>query len=305
MDLKQLRYFLAVRDHNSINRAASALNVAQPAVSRQIRKLETELNVKLLERSAAGVRLTRSGEMLSDLSDGIFERVDEIHNRIGGQSDHGVRIALGLPPAIGRLLTNGPTPILPGLQHRFRLNISEGPSHRLIDWVQSGELALAVVTEPDETVRVDRTPMWEEPLFLIGPRDAAAPATVELEDLHGETLILTTREDPVRRNLDRAFERRGIRPRIEHEIESLPSLLGMIGNNGMKSIMPLAAFMEEYDRGLLSAAPVRGLHMRRIVVVRPRFHMSAPMRELVATFRSDVWNAYLALASERGFDFGA
>lgn len=305
MDLKQLRYFLAVRNHNSINRAAAELNVAQPAVSRQIRKLESELNALLLERSAAGVRLTKSGELLCELSDEIFERIDEIRDRVGGQSDLGARIALGLPPAISRLLMKGGVPILPELQRRFRLNISEGPSYRLIEWVQSGELALAIVTDPEDNVRVDRTPIWDEPLFLVGARDRQMPATVRLEDLQGEKLILTTREDPVRRYLDRAFEARGVRANIELEIESLPSLLTMIANNDMKSIMPLSAFMEEYDRGLLSAASVRGLHLRRVAVVRHRFHLPVRMRHLVGTFQREVRTAYIALARERNFDISA
>lgn len=305
MDLKQLRYFLAIRDQNSINRAAAVLNVAQPAVSRQIRKLESELNTRLLERSAAGVRLTKSGEVLSELSDEIFERIDEIRDRIGGQSDLGTRIALGMPPAISLLLMKGAAPILPELHRRFRLNISEGPSYRLIDWVQSGELALAIVTEPDETVRVDRTAIWDEPLFLVGARDWQLPRILEVEDLRDEKLILTTREDPVRRYLDHQFETRGIRPNIQLEIESLSSLLAMIANNDMKSIMPLSAFMEEYDRGLLGASSIRGLHLRRVAIVRHKFQLPMRMRQLVGTFQREVRTAYIALARERNFDISA
>lgn len=305
MDLKQLIYFLAVRDYSSINRAAAELNVAQPAVSRQIRKLEIELNTPLLERSAVGVRLTKSGELLCELSDEILERINEIKVRIGGQSDYGTRIALGLPPAVSRLLMKGPAPILLELQRRFRLNISEGPSYRLIDWVKSGELTLAIVTEPDDSVRVDRTHLWNEPLFLVGARDLKMPPVIELEELQGEKLILTTREDPVRRNIDREFKTHGVRSNIELEIESLPSILTMIANNEMKSIMPLSAFLEEYDRGLLSASSIRDLHLRRVAIVRHRFHLPIRMRQLVGTFQREVWTAYRSLAEERNFDISA
>ena len=65
-----------------------------------IRKLEGDLNTRQLERSGSGVRLTKSGELVCGLSDGILERVQEIKESIGGQTDAGTRIALGLPPAV-------------------------------------------------------------------------------------------------------------------------------------------------------------------------------------------------------------
>ena len=75
---------------------------------------------------------------------------------------------------------NGGTQILTELQRCFRLNISEGPSYRLIHWVQSGELALAIATEPEYRVQLDRLPIWNEPLFLVRAKVRGAPATMEL-----------------------------------------------------------------------------------------------------------------------------
>lgn len=134
MDLRALRYFLSVAQLGSITRAAQALNVAQPALSRQIRKLEEELGVTLLLRRPRGVELTPAGARLLERAEAVFRSLREAAEELRSDTMEGVgRISLGVPPAMGVML-------VPELMRRFRaaqpraaLHVREGVGHWLVE----------------------------------------------------------------------------------------------------------------------------------------------------------------------------
>ena len=105
MDFKEVRYFLQVARAGSFNKAAHELNIAQPALSRQVRKLETSLGVDLFVRHGRGVRLTSAGSLLFEGAESIHHMVKRTTERIraGGENlaGHGT---FGVPPAAGLLI---------------------------------------------------------------------------------------------------------------------------------------------------------------------------------------------------------
>jgi hypothetical protein len=106
MNLKQLEYFVRVAELGSFSKAAMILNIAQPALSRQVRLLETDLHVNLLTRTGRGVVLTEVGQRLFDHSVGILQLVARATEDIESARDEPAgRIVIGLPPSMGRLLT--------------------------------------------------------------------------------------------------------------------------------------------------------------------------------------------------------
>ena len=106
MNLKQLEYFVRVAELGSFSKAALLLNIAQPALSRQVRLLETDLRVALLLRNGRGVVLTELGQRLFDSSVGILQLVARVREDIDTSRDEPAgRIVVGLPPSMGRLLT--------------------------------------------------------------------------------------------------------------------------------------------------------------------------------------------------------
>jgi LysR family transcriptional regulator, nitrogen assimilation regulatory protein len=105
MDIRKLRYFVGVAEMGGFRRAAEALCVAQPALSRHVRQLETELNSKLFDRTNIGVRLTQEGRLLYSESKEILQRVDNLADMLA-QRRQGFysTVRLGAPSSIAELL---------------------------------------------------------------------------------------------------------------------------------------------------------------------------------------------------------
>lgn len=96
MDIRQLRYFLAVAEHGSFTGAAKTLLVTQPTLTLAVQKLETQLGTKLLRRSASGLQLTNAGQTLYDEGQELLERLDSLEARImsGTQERQSVRVGI-------------------------------------------------------------------------------------------------------------------------------------------------------------------------------------------------------------------
>lgn len=153
MELRQLRYFLALAEHRHFGRAAEALHIAQPSLSQQIRALEEDLGVTLFERSRRHVALTPDGEVLLHYATQMLALADDARRELAdrGRLLRG-RVRLGATPTLGGYL-------LPRLLRRFHqafpgldLTITEDGSDRLARELADGRLDLALLVE-DSRVR--------------------------------------------------------------------------------------------------------------------------------------------------------
>src|SRR6188768_181286 len=105
MDLKQLEYFVRVAELGSFTRAAAALDIAQPALSRQVRLLEVELRQNLLVRNGRGAVPTEAGKLLLDHGRGILHQVERAREELGRvRGSLAGRVAVGLPPSVAKVL---------------------------------------------------------------------------------------------------------------------------------------------------------------------------------------------------------
>ena len=103
MNLKQLEYFVRVAELGSFSKAAMVLNIAQPALSRHVRLLETDLRTTLLIRNGRGVMMTEAGKQLDDHAVGILQLMSSVREDIEANRDvPSRRIVVGLPPSFGR-----------------------------------------------------------------------------------------------------------------------------------------------------------------------------------------------------------
>ena len=106
MDIKQLRVFSSIAEYGSFSRAAVALSVAQPALSRQIKSLEAELGIQLLYRNGRGIVLTEAGKLLDRYAKGILESVTRATSEIAAlRSSPRGNVIIGMPPSVGFVLT--------------------------------------------------------------------------------------------------------------------------------------------------------------------------------------------------------
>ncbi|MDK3073902.1 LysR family transcriptional regulator [Sedimentitalea sp. JM2-8] len=293
MELRQLRYFLAVASQGSISQAARVLHIAQPALSRQIRQLEQELRLTAFERTGSGTRLTEDGKRLQVLAESVMQRIALIEEEFSGRGHEDNRLSVGLPPAIGKLLLGRTESSLAALRRTALLQFSEAPSHRLEAWLRAGDIDCAVLTNPSAESMLTTSPLWEESLFVIGAPGEFAASRIPISMLDGRTFVLTTEQDWVRRYLEAEFERHGVRTITQMEVESHFACINACAGGGLNSILPFSAFSSELSSGVISAAQVEGLTISRVWARRRLLPESEPMVRLHGILRDKVAPRYM------------
>src|SRR3978361_1128296 len=170
MDLRQLRYFIAVAERGGFAAAASTLNIAQSALSRHVKELERELGGALLERGARGVTVTESGKVLLARGRWLFGAIDDIKAEVRTENrEPSGTVRLGAPSRLADILYAPLAQLFVKRFPRVRLELSEGLTEGMCDRLLRGELDLAIVTAPQPNDHLDYESLVIEQVFLIGP----------------------------------------------------------------------------------------------------------------------------------------
>lgn len=228
MELVQLRHFIEVAARGSFTHAAAALGVNQPALSRQIRRLEVELHRNLLYRHGRGVRLTDAGERFATTARSVLDQL-EAAVQITPDNDAG-RIAIGLPPPFGRLLTVRLVRTFASQYPLARIAIVEDSSANLEERVRADEIDIALL----HTSVNDTKSGWErivnEPLCLITPGqgDETNAPTVPFSAVAQSSLICPGARTPIRTIVENAADRCGFTLDIAQEIDSMDTILELV-----------------------------------------------------------------------------
>lgn len=243
MELRQLEYFVHVAELGSFTKAAALLRVAQPALSRQVRRLEIELKQTLLLRNGRGVSTTEAGRRLLDHGRGILHQVGRAREEVEEVKGAPVgRVALGMPPTIAKLLT---VPLVNEFRARLPrgvLSIVEGLSVSMQEWLQMGRIDVALLYNPVPSPSVDSIPFLEEDLFLIGPRRGhAAARPVALRELPGFPLIIPSRPNAIRMQVETQLAKIGARPLVALEIDGVDAILGLVADGHGYAVLTLNA----------------------------------------------------------------
>lgn len=233
MNLKQLEYFVQVAELGSFSRAAQVLDIAQPALSRQVRALEIELHETLLLRNGRGVALTEPGRRLFEHGVAILQHVAQAREDMGASRDEPVgRITVGLPPSLGRRLT---LPLIDRFRSgmpRAKLAVVEGLSAHLAEWITSGRVDLALLHNPDPHPALDVTPVLQEHLCLVSPlpanASAGAPEPLPFRELAGYALVVPERQHVVGAMLETQATLAGMRLNIAWEVSSVPAIIDLV-----------------------------------------------------------------------------
>ena len=231
MNLKHLESFVRVAELGSFSKAAHVLDIAQPALSRQVRSLETDLRETLLLRNGRGVTLTDAGRRLFEHGVQILQRVSQAREDLGAQRDAAVgHVTIGLPPSIGRRLT---LPLIEGFREhlpRARLTIVEGLSAHIAEWLTSGRADLGLLYNPEAQPALEITPLLRERLCLVEAVRGrkASKASVPLRELGSFPLILPERHQSIRRLLQTQANLAGVKLHVAWEVSSVPAIIDLV-----------------------------------------------------------------------------
>lgn len=170
MDLRQLRYFVAIVEQGSFSRAATFLHVAQPALSLHVRNMEADLGTPLLFRTPRGVEPTEAGTILLRHARIILDQLTVAEEEIRGhQNDPEGEVRLGLPGTIGQILA---VPLITAVHLRYpkiKLRIAEAMSGFVLEWLREERIDLAILYGQSEDHGIKTEKLLAEKLQFFGP----------------------------------------------------------------------------------------------------------------------------------------
>ncbi len=243
MDLKQLEYFVRVAELGSFTRAALALNVAQPALSRHVRLLEVELRQNLLVRNGRGATPTEAGQVLLEHGRGILHQVERAREELGRvRTGLTGRVALGMPPSVARVLT---VPLMRAFRQALpeaRLSISEGLTTAMQEGLQSGRLDIAMLYNANASNGLELSALVREELLLVqarppGLQEDPPPAPIALKDVAALPLVIPSRPNAIRMHVESELARIGCQPLIALEIDGVPAILELVADGAGAAIL--------------------------------------------------------------------
>ncbi|MDD2879880.1 MAG: LysR substrate-binding domain-containing protein [Rhodoferax sp.] len=243
MDLKQLEYFVRVAELGSFTRAALALDIAQPALSRQVRLLEVELRQTLLTRNGRGALPTEAGKLLLAHGRGILHQVARAREELGRvRGSLAGRVAVGLPTSLARVLT---VPLIRAFRSELpdaTLSITEGLSVPMQESLMAGRLDIAVVYNAQPSTEIEITPLLEEDLLLVqrrplGLAEDAPPGPITLRELAQLPLVIPTRPNAIRMHVESELANIGCRLNIALEIDGVSAILDLVADGAGSAVL--------------------------------------------------------------------
>lgn len=243
MDLKQLAYFVRVAELGSFTRASQALDVAQPALSRQVRLLEVELRQSLLIRNGRGATPTEAGRLLLEHGRGILHQVERAREELGRvRGSLAGRVAIGLPPSLARVLAVPLTRAFRQQLPEASLSISEGLSATMQEWLATGRLDIAVLYNALPAPETEITPLRDEDLFLVQKRPAGLaeepPAPpIPLAEVALLPLVIPSRPNAIRMHVETEMANIGCRPLVALEIDGVGAILDLVADGAGAALL--------------------------------------------------------------------
>ena len=250
MNIRQLQYFIAIAENGTISEAAKKLGISQPPLSTQLRLLEEEIGVQLVERGARKIHLTDAGRLLYQRANTMVSLADTTLRELR-DFGKGARGTL----QVGTISSCGPTLLgkefLPDFFSRFpgtSFEIHEGNTYELLELLQNDVIELAVARTPFHDEGYECAYLAQEPMIAAGREGCfhgLPGGAIPLQSLDGLPLIYYRRMEKL---LGEAFHRTGITPRVVCKNDDARTSL-MWAQAGMGAALVPQSIFQAIDRG--------------------------------------------------------
>ncbi|HEV2767221.1 MAG TPA: LysR family transcriptional regulator [Acidimicrobiales bacterium] len=281
MDLRQLAALVAVADAGTFSAAAARLHTVQSNVSTHVARLERELGVALVDRSAGqltaegDVAVARARRVQAEV-DALVADVASLHDEVAGH------VRMGIIGTTGRWML---PPLLAAVGARYpkvRIAILEGNTTSLLPQLLAGALDLTVVNLPVSDPQITVDDLFEEDLVLVAPAGhyLASRQEATLEEVAGHELLLPPPGTSIRVELDRAAEAAGVTLRAQVELDGLRLIASLAFEGFGAAILPATA-VPALPNSAWQRIGLTGVTGRRVGLARRRRGLpSAPIRAL-------------------------
>ncbi|RRN56431.1 LysR family transcriptional regulator [Pseudoxanthomonas sp. SGNA-20] len=244
MNLRDLKYLVALADHKHFGRAAAACYVSQPTLSTQIRKLEDELGVPLVERAPRKVMLTPAGREAAERARRIVAEVEQMKEAARRSQDpEAGTVRLGIFPTLAPYLLPH---VVPRVLERFphlELLLVEEKSDELLARLREGKLDAAILALPVHDDQLHAEFLFEEPFVLAvpGQHPLARRANVTLDELAEQRLLLLEDGHCLREQALDVCRVSGAHEKTGFRATSLETLRQMVAANVGATLLPVLA----------------------------------------------------------------
>lgn len=266
MDLARLQYFAAVAEAGSFSRAAAALHLTQPSLSRQVRLLETELGQRLLDRHGRGVVPTEAGTALLAHARTIFEFAQRARSDMAErQRNPRGRLTVGLPPRIAQVIT---ADLVEQFRERYpeaAITVIEDLSLRLREGLIAARMDMAIIFDPAPSPQFSQETLLREPLVLVSQRPLSE--RVRLSEVLDHRLVMPSAPNALRRLLDENARPRGLEVKLVAEVDSVQTVLLLVARGVADSIVPASAVRQSGQNARLNVATIQAPALRNKMVL--------------------------------------
>jgi len=294
LELRQLRYFVAVAEREHISEAAESLHVAQSAVSRQIANLETELGTELFERIGRNVKLTPIGKVFLEHSLIALEAIDFAKKQIDEYLDpEQGTIKIGFPTSLASFLLPTVISAFKKEHPNVSFHLRQGSYRYLINAVKTRELNLAFlgpVPKKDETI--DTKILFTEKISALLPANhkLAQKADIQLADLREEPFVLFPQGYILNKVVVDACKSAGFVPNVSSEGEDMDALKGLVAAGIGITLLPESAFYDSTPRRTVRINISEPNFTRNVGVVFPVSRDLAPSEQIFLDFVTDFFS---------------
>lgn len=254
MDLKQLKYFVYVAEFGGFTKAATALGVPQPTISRQVRQLEVQLRQNLLIRDGRGVRLTEEGNVLLAHAKGILQQIVRAQQDIMNIKDLPIgNVIVGAPPTAGKAFI---LQLVRTFRSRFpnaSLDIIEGKSWAIHEWLEMGRIDIGILYDPRPSQLIDVFPLGAEQAFLVSSQAKTRlrkADKVPVQELGKYPLILPSQPHAMRTVAEMAAAKAGVKLNIALQVEGTPFILALVHDGQGYTMLSKHVVQESLIKGL-------------------------------------------------------
>lgn len=278
MELRQLKYFVGIAELGSFTKAAVVLDIAQPALSRQIRELESELGVPLLVRTGRGALLTDAGvkflgraKMILDDAERALQEARSLKGRPMGL------VSVGMPPSIGSILSVPTVMRVRALYPEIQLQLTEGYSGHIQEWLLSGRLDIGVLYVPQRSSEANFDCLANEQLYLLGSpelvrRHLGHATSVDFVSTLNLPLILPTRPHAIRRLLDEVAAKKHMEYNCPIEVNAFLAVRDLVLKGQGFTILPVSNGLGEIELGRLDSVRIVNPELTQMVGLMTSTH---------------------------------
>ena len=288
MDFDTLRIFVEVVRQQNITRASALLNVAQPAVTRRIRALESTLGIPLLARHPRGVQPTEAGAILFERAEMLLRSLDEIPQELLSRAaEPSGQVRFAFPPGLGSVFVFGMVTEYLMRYPRVQLILHEDFSRAVREALLAGRVDMGLMSCAIGHVDLQCTPLYEEPLWVIG-RAAGWPfgkgSVLDLKKLVGHPLLISSF---LRLTLEQAGLAQGLRFDVRLEANAYMSVYEGARRGIGFLVAPPSTVAKDLKSGQLVGMAVRGLHVSRGLFWRNDRPLNQALLQLAAAVQAE------------------